>query len=88
MAGKRSALAICADILRVALDGAKQSHIVYQANLNFDLGQTYLDQLTSSGLIHRPKNRDRIYVPTEKGVVFLKHFETLDELRNEPNATL
>jgi len=86
VAGKRSALEICADILRVARDGVKKSHIIYQANLNFNLGQKYLDQLTSSGLIHGPKGRDRAYVTTEKGMTFLKHFESLEELRCEVNA--
>jgi predicted transcriptional regulator len=88
VAGKRSSLEICADVLTVALNGAKKSHIIYQANLNFDLGTKYLDQLTSYGLIQGPQGRDRSYFTTEKGAAYLKHFDSLEELRGESNATL
>jgi predicted transcriptional regulator len=88
MAGKRGSLEIDAAILTVAMNGAKKSHIIYQANLNFDLGQKYLDQLTSYGLIQGPKGRDRSYFTTKKGAAFLKDFDGLEELRGEANATL
>ena len=42
MSRKRSSYEISADILKVALRGAKKSHIVYQANLNFSIVKGYL----------------------------------------------
>jgi predicted transcriptional regulator len=88
MAGKRSSLEIYAAILAVAKDGAKKSHIVYKANLNFDLGKKYLGQLTSYGLIQGPSGRDQSFHTTAKGVAYIKHFDGLKELRGESNATL
>ncbi|MCK5626233.1 hypothetical protein KAI11_05190, partial [Candidatus Bathyarchaeota archaeon] len=38
---RRSDLEISADILKVALHGAKKSHIVYRANLNFEVVKKY-----------------------------------------------
>jgi predicted transcriptional regulator len=37
---RRSNIEISADILKVALHGAKKSHIVYRANLNFEVVKT------------------------------------------------
>lgn len=75
MSGKRSNIEISADILRVARDGAKKSHIVYKANLNFKLVKTYLDRLREAGLIAGPDGRRRIFTTTERGVKYLDHFE-------------
>jgi len=88
MAGKRGRLEISADILKVAMDGAKKSHIVYKANLNFELGTKYLDQLRSYGLIQGPSDRDRAFHTTKRGVGYIKHFEDLQELRGEANTVL
>ena len=86
MAGKRGRLEISADILKVAMDGAKKSHIIYKANLNFELGTKYLDQLKDYGLIQGPSDRDRAFHTTKKGVEYLMHFEDLKELRGEANT--
>jgi predicted transcriptional regulator len=83
MARKRSSLEIYVAILAVARDGAKKSHIVYQANLNFTLGQRYLDQLTSYGLIQGPTGRDHAFHTTAKGIEFIKRFEGLKAFRRE-----
>ena len=57
------------EILRAALDGAKKTHIVYRANLNFEVASKYLDLLQEKGLIEQQGN---IYVTTEKGKEFQK----------------
>ncbi len=75
MKGNRNNLEISTDILKVALHGAKKSHIVYKANLNFQLGNKYLARLTSSGLIRRDSFRD--FWTTDKGIGFINHFEGL-----------
>ncbi|NQT09462.1 transcriptional regulator, partial [Candidatus Bathyarchaeota archaeon] len=39
---KRNNLDICADILRVSRGGAKKTHLVYKANLNFNIVKKYI----------------------------------------------
>ncbi|UCH38401.1 MAG: transcriptional regulator [Candidatus Bathyarchaeota archaeon] len=68
---------ISVDILRVALDGAKKSHIVYKANLNFQIVNGFLNTLKTSGLLIGP-SEDRIYQTTPKGVDFIEHFNDLE----------
>lgn len=55
------------EILKAALEGAKKTHIVYRANLNFDVINRYLVLLQDRGLIVK---RDNLYVTTEKGKEF------------------
>ncbi|MDD4331849.1 MAG: winged helix-turn-helix domain-containing protein [Methanosarcinaceae archaeon] len=38
---RRSRTDIAVDILRVANNGAKKTHIVYEVNLNFNIAQKY-----------------------------------------------
>jgi predicted transcriptional regulator len=80
MSGKRSDMEISADILKVTVNGALKSHIVYKANINFQLGKKYLDRLTNSGLIVDSVNGRRVYLTTDKGKEYLKQFEDLKEL--------
>ncbi len=80
MSGKRSDMEISADILKVTVNGALKSHIVYKANINFQLGKKYLDRLTNSGLIVDSVNGSRIYFTTDKGREYIKQFEDLKEL--------
>jgi len=75
IAGKRSDIEISAAILKVALNGAKKSHIIYKANLNFKIGKKYLDRLITSGLIKGPNNRSKGFWTTEKGVEYLNYVE-------------
>jgi predicted transcriptional regulator len=79
MSRKRSNLEISADILRVALHGARKSHIVYQANLNFSIIKDYLKELTSSGLLQCSGPRGNLYTTTEKGVAFINYFDGLQQ---------
>lgn len=55
------------EILRAASEGAKKTHIVYRANLNFEVANRYLDLLKEKGLIEQKGN---LYVTTEKGKEF------------------
>jgi predicted transcriptional regulator len=73
--GKRSDMEISTAILQVALNGAKKSHIIYKANINFQLGKKYLTRLIKSGLIEGPDNGNRVFSTTDKGVEYLKYFE-------------
>jgi predicted transcriptional regulator len=80
MSRKRSNLEVSADILKVAIGGAKKSHLVYQANLNFAIINEYLESLSRSGLLTAPVNGSKLYTTTDKGIAFvnylngLKHF--------------
>ena len=79
MGKKRSEIEILADILRVSIEGAKKSHIVYKANLNFEIVRKYLDLLEKSDLITGPEGRNKIFSTTEKGVRYLNHFEAFKD---------
>ena len=71
---RRSQADICADILRVASNGAKKSHIVYKANLNFRIVKGYIQTLIMGGLL--AAEEDKFY-STEKGNEFLKKYKEL-----------
>ncbi|WP_292487005.1 winged helix-turn-helix domain-containing protein [Methanohalobium sp.] len=58
---------ISEEILNAAIEGAKKTHLVYSANLNFDIINKYLDMLEEKGLIEKEGN---LYVTTEKGKKF------------------
>ncbi|SFM23385.1 winged helix-turn-helix domain-containing protein [Methanolobus profundi] len=64
---RRSRTAISVEILRAALEGAKKTHIVYRANLNFEVVNRYLSLLKEKGLIEQKGN---LYVTTDKGKEF------------------
>lgn len=82
MTRRRSDIEISAAILRVARGGARKSHIVYKANLNFKTIRTYLDRLRDSGLISGPMEGKRLYWTTEKGIEYLSHFEGFQDYIN------
>ena len=71
--GRRNDLDICADMLLVALDGAKKTEIVYQANLNFTILKKYLRTLIDKGLLLQAAD-NRHFKTTQKGVEFLKKY--------------
>jgi len=64
---RRSRTDIAEDILRVAMNGAKKTHIVYEVNLNFNIAQKYLEILNEKELIRHEKG---IFITTDKGKVF------------------
>ena len=80
---KRSRAEILADILEVAKNGAKKSHIVYRANLNFKIVNDYLKALRNSGLIDFPDGRQQVFITTEKGTEYIKHFNAFKEYMNQ-----
>jgi len=71
---KRNNIDICADILRVSKGGAKKTHLVYQANLNFKIVKKYITELIEKELLEM--TGDRFYV-TEKGSEFIERYEIL-----------
>jgi predicted transcriptional regulator len=79
MSRKRSNLEVSADILKVAIGGAKKSHLVYQANLNFAIIKDYLDNLARSGLLTTPMNGNKLYTTTDKGIAFVNYVNGLQQ---------
>ena len=75
---RRNDIEISADILKVALHGAKKSHIVYRANLNFEVVKKYLKRLNESGLINLPRVDERIFKTTPKGREYIYRYENLN----------
>ena len=67
---------IYADILKVAKKGARKTHIVYQANLNFKVVRRYLKNLMENELIIL---NGEGFKTTGKGLRFLKQYEELIE---------
>ena len=61
---RRSRIDITVDILKVAMNGAKKTQIVYQANLNHNLAKKYITLLTEQDLI---KQQEGLFLTTEKG---------------------
>ncbi|WP_231592465.1 MULTISPECIES: winged helix-turn-helix domain-containing protein [Methanosarcina] len=64
---RRSRTDIAVDILRVAMNGAKKTHIVYEVNLNFNIAQKYLEMLKEKELI---RHENGLFITTDKGKVF------------------
>ena len=79
MGNRRGMFEISADILKVAMNGAKKSHLVYRANLNFEVIERYLKRLIKGGLI---ENSGRIFRTTEKGIEFIDHFKRFKDYVN------
>jgi predicted transcriptional regulator len=70
---------ISADILKIAIGGAKKSHLVYRANLNFSIIKDYLKDLSSSGLLTTPVNGSKLYTTTDKGIAYINYMNGLKQ---------
>jgi predicted transcriptional regulator len=75
---KRDSMDISADILRLAMDGAIKTRIVYGANLNFKIVEGYLSRLTGLGLLENRNGRGG-YRTTERGLSFIQRYEELSK---------
>jgi predicted transcriptional regulator len=71
---KRNHLDICADILRVSRNGAKKTHVVYKANLNFKIVNKYLVELMEKDFLENDGDR---YFITDKGSDFIERYDLL-----------
>jgi len=69
----RNKIEIVADILSVAREGARKTHIIYRGNLSFKLANIYLDVVVRAGLIRFDSDNGH-YLLTEKGKRFLGKF--------------
>ncbi|TQD25329.1 hypothetical protein FKV42_09855 [Methanolobus vulcani] len=72
---RRSRLDITIAILKIAVDGAKKTQIVYGANLNSTIANKYLTRLEEKQLIMQ---KDNIFVTTDKGKMYKDMASELD----------
>ena len=74
---RRRSYDVIIDILRVALGGAKKTHIQQGANLNLHMLNTYLPYLLEGGLIVKDKDSygNSTYRTTQKGRHAIKLYE-------------
>jgi len=70
----RNKMEIVADILRVAVPGARKTHIMYGANLSFEQLEKYLDVLLVRGLLDN-ETEEGEYKTTETGMAYLRDFK-------------
>ena len=73
MSKYRGRLQIIANILSVIRDGAKKTHVMYQANLSYRLLSRYLTEVLDAGLVSFEKGES--YVLTARGKEFLTRHE-------------
>ena len=71
---RRNNMDISADILRLSIDGARKTSIVYKANLNFTLVEKYLKRLIENGLL---RASDKLFITTPKGTRFIEQYRDL-----------
>jgi predicted transcriptional regulator len=64
---RRSPNDIAVDILRAAMNGATKTRIIYDAKLNFNIAQKYLEMLNEKELI---RHENGLFIATNKGKVF------------------
>ena len=64
---RRSRTDIVVDILRVAMNGAKKTHIVYAVNLNYNIADKYLEMLKEKELI---RHENGLFITTDKRKVY------------------
>lgn len=69
----RNRLQIIADILSVVRDGAKKTHIMYQANLSYTLLGRYLTDVLDADLVRVDDGNN--YRLTKRGHDFLERFD-------------
>jgi predicted transcriptional regulator len=75
---KRDRLKIIAEILQVAKNGAKKTHIMYQCNLSYRQTKKFLTFLLETDFLRIGNSYDT----TEKGIRFLQTYQTLELILN------
>jgi len=83
---RRSPMEMVCDILKVVSGGpTKPTHILYKANMSWKVLSSYLDYLTSSGMLDKEEvegGKRSTYVLTIKGKRVLRLYDGLKESLN------
>ena len=77
----RSSIEIIAEILRVAKNGAKKTRIMCSCGFTYRFTEKYLALLLENGLLRIGNS----YHTTEKGIQFLKNYQTMELLLETRN---
>jgi len=77
----RSYFEIIAEILRAAKNGAKKTRIMYACGLSHRFTEKYIAMLLETGLLKIGNS----FHTTEKGMLFLKKYQTIELLLNTRN---
>ena len=73
---KRTHDVIASEILKICVNGASKTRIVYQANLNFFSAKPYLDRFIERGLLEAiPEGSRIVYKTTPKGMDLKERLE-------------
>jgi len=73
---KRTNDVIASEILKICVNGANKTRIVYQANLNFFSAKHYLDRFIERGLLEAiPEGSRIVYKTTPKGIDLKERLE-------------
>jgi predicted transcriptional regulator len=74
MARRRGEIEVLMDVLSVALDDVKVTHLMYKANLSYSTLRKYLHGALDKGLICKVQNGDAsvAYRTTEEGRLLLE----------------
>ena len=75
---RRSRNRIISEILDVCRTGSNKTRIVYQANLNFNNVNPYIDLLVNKNLIDVIQGKNVLYETTEKGISFLNNLKQIN----------
>ena len=76
---------IIADILQIAVEPAKSTHIQYRANLAYDQFLSYMRFLQQRGLIEKQKGRT--WLITERGREYLLVYSHLQRILDHAEPT-
>ncbi len=75
---------IFSEILKICTKGASKTRIIYQANLNYNMVKSRIDNLVRSGLIEAVHDGSRtLYKTTPRGLEFKGRFEHVHNELNE-----
>jgi len=80
MKRRRDKVSILLDMLEAIGDGARKTHIVYKANLNFESCRKYLNAMRNAGLVEIRIESPMKWAITEKGREFLKKYKEFQEI--------
>ena len=84
---KRTNDVIASEILKICVNGARKTRIVYQANLNFSTAKPYLYRFIERGLLEViPMGSKIVYKTTPKGMDLKERLERVQREIGELNG--
>jgi predicted transcriptional regulator len=90
MEKRRDRHEIIAEILNLAIDGKRKTHVMYKAKLSYTQVNEYLPWLVQKGFLENMKigkmgQCKKIYKTTPRGLMFLESLKSIDKLLQKTN---